>query len=93
MKKINKKKTEWYPVIDKDKCTSCLACVNFCTHGVYSIKDGKPKVENKNNCIEGCTSCEKICPVQAITHFGNNKETKESCCSGECDCKKGFDCK
>ncbi|MGB9812879.1 MAG: 4Fe-4S binding protein [Thermovenabulum sp.] len=27
----------WYPIIDKDKCTQCLSCVNFCKHIYFSF--------------------------------------------------------
>ncbi|MCR4431207.1 MAG: ferredoxin family protein [Tepidanaerobacteraceae bacterium] len=65
----------WYPIIDKDKCTKCLSCVNFCKHDVYSSTDeeGFPLVKNPDNCVEFCRGCQKICPAEAITYFGDKK--------------------
>jgi NAD-dependent dihydropyrimidine dehydrogenase PreA subunit len=53
----------WYPIIDYDKCTGCLTCVNFCPHGVYDASEGKPKVVNPENCVEFCRGCQRICPT------------------------------
>lgn len=86
--KNKRKKNEWYPLINYDKCISCLACVDKCTHRVYAIKDGKPKVANKNNCINNCRGCEPVCPVGAITHFSSEieKASDKSCCKKDCKC-------
>ena len=29
----------WYPVIDKDRCTECGKCFDFCPFGVYEMVD------------------------------------------------------
>ena len=37
----------WYPVINYEKCTGCLACYNKCSHGVYKLdEEQKPEVVN-----------------------------------------------
>ena len=59
---------DWYPTIDYDKCVGCMTCLNFCPHGVFEEKDGKPAVKNKENCVDMCKGCEKICPEKAIKH-------------------------
>ncbi len=59
---------DWYPIIDYSKCVECLTCVNFCPHGVFEAKDGKPSVKNREACVDMCKGCEKICPEKAITH-------------------------
>jgi len=59
---------KWYPIIDYSRCVGCLTCVNFCPHGVYIEKNGKPFVKNKEACVDMCKGCEKICPEKAITH-------------------------
>lgn len=62
---------DWYPVIDYEKCTGCLTCLNFCPHGVYDLgPDGKPRVSHPENCIELCHSCARICPNNAISFDG-----------------------
>ncbi|ACM23577.1 MULTISPECIES: ATP-binding protein [Thermotoga] len=58
----------WYPVIDYGRCTGCLTCVNFCPHGVYTVRDGKPLVSNPDACVEFCRGCQKICPAGAINY-------------------------
>lgn len=59
---------DWYPIIDYNKCIGCMTCLHFCPHGVYTKKDGKPFVENKDACVDMCKGCEKICPEKAIKH-------------------------
>jgi len=66
---------KWYPVIDYDKCIRDLVCANFCPHGVYAIDDNKSLVVNPDGCIEFCRGCQKICPADAISYFGD-KEVK-----------------
>jgi NAD-dependent dihydropyrimidine dehydrogenase PreA subunit len=63
----------WYPIIDDEKCTGCLTCVNFCPHGVYRENGGKPEVVNPLECVEFCRGCQKLCPAEAITYFGDTK--------------------
>lgn len=60
---------DWYPVIDYSKCIGCMTCVKFCPHGVYTEKNKKPFVSNKEACVDMCKGCAKICPEKAITHF------------------------
>jgi len=62
----------WYPIIDRDKCQECNACVDFCTHGVYEQgANGEPVVANPDNCVEFCRGCSKICPAEAIHYYGD----------------------
>lgn len=64
--------TTWYPIINEDQCVGCGTCVEFCEHDVYIMGDnGKPQVVNHENCVEFCRGCSKICPVEAITYFGD----------------------
>jgi len=65
---INREDIQWFPTIDYRKCVGCMACMDKCGHGVYAEKDGKPEVVNHNNCVVGCTGCQKVCPEKAITH-------------------------
>ncbi len=58
----------WYPVIDYEKCTGCLACVEFCPHGVLIEEDEKPKVAHPQECVEFCRGCQKgACEFDAIS--------------------------
>jgi NAD-dependent dihydropyrimidine dehydrogenase PreA subunit len=89
---IPRESIEWFPKIDYDKCIGCMACLNKCTHGVYAEVDGKPEVVNKNNCVVGCTGCQKVCQNNAISHppkeylqrLSKNKDFKIGCnCGGK----------
>ena len=57
----------WYPVIDFDRCTNCMECVDFCLFGVYGV-DGAETilVEQPDNCRKGCPACSRVCPENAI---------------------------
>lgn len=61
----------WFPIVDYKKCTGCMTCVNFCPHGVFSEDGGKPRVVNPLECVEFCRGCQKICPEEAITYYGD----------------------
>ena len=65
---IPREKINWHPTIDYKKCNRCLSCFRKCTHGVYSLSDGKPKVTSPKNCVVGCTGCQSVCPSGAISH-------------------------
>jgi len=65
--------SDWYPIIDYAKCAGCMTCVNFCPHGVFSIRDKKPQVTNGESCVDMCKGCEKICPEHAISHPKNSR--------------------
>ena len=57
----------WYPVIDFDRCTNCMECVDFCLFGVYGIDYGENiLVEQPDNCRKGCPACSRVCPENAI---------------------------
>lgn len=61
------KENRWYPVIDYNRCTNCLECIDFCLFGVYGmdLKD-RILVENQDNCKRGCPACSRVCPENAI---------------------------
>ncbi|MDD4822915.1 MAG: 4Fe-4S dicluster domain-containing protein [Bacteroidales bacterium] len=56
----------WYPVIDKERCTDCGKCMDFCLFGVYSLENGHVKVVKPENCKNNCPACARICPSRAI---------------------------
>ena len=56
----------WYPVIDKDRCTECGKCFDFCPFGVYEMVDDRVRVMNPANCKNNCPACARNCPSEAI---------------------------
>lgn len=52
------------PLIDYNKCTSCMICWKFCPDACIEIIDGKPHIEY--DYCKGCAICIEECPVKAI---------------------------
>ena len=75
----------WYPVIDYVNCTSCGACTNKCTHGVYDLEEAPtPVVVAPENCVHGCHGCGNLCPAQAIQYVGD-ENVKDGNCGCSCE--------
>jgi hypothetical protein len=57
----------WYPIIDFDRCTHCLECLNFCLFGVFGVGESNEIIiEEPDACRAGCPACSRICPQGAI---------------------------
>ena len=56
----------WFPVIDRELCTNCRQCENFCLFGVYKFADGAVSVNKPSKCKPYCPACAKICPQSAV---------------------------
>ena len=56
----------WYPVIDRERCTNCNQCHDFCLFGVYAVENGIVKVTQPQNCKNNCPACARACPSKAI---------------------------
>jgi pyruvate ferredoxin oxidoreductase delta subunit len=52
------------PIIDTEKCTSCMICWKFCPD--LCITPGEKPVINMDYC-KGCGICAEECPIGAIT--------------------------
>lgn len=70
---IERKKIPWYPTIDSSLCSSCGACLNFCSNEVYEQNGEGVVVANPYNCVVGCSACKSECPTGALT-FPDQKE-------------------
>jgi len=65
-------KRRWYPVIDYERCTNCLECIDFCLFGVYGVSgQDLILVETQDNCKKGCPACSRVCPENAILFPGH----------------------
>ncbi len=75
---IPRESITWHPAIDYDACTGDQACIEFCGNDVFDWDDDErhPIVSRPLNCVVGCDSCAKICPVQAIT-FPDKDELRQ----------------
>lgn len=56
----------WFPVIDKERCTECGKCFDFCPFGVYDMIDDRIRVVHPTNCKNNCPACARNCPSEAI---------------------------
>lgn len=51
--------------LDTEKCKGCGMCINVCPHDVFSMDQGKAKINDRDACME-CGACNKNCPFEAI---------------------------
>jgi len=54
-----------HPVLDPEKCTSCLFCWIYCPDSAIRVKDGKMAGFDESLC-KGCGICSTECPQEAI---------------------------
>jgi len=75
---IDRKKIDWYPVVDESKCIGCGMCVTTCNRGVYKYdyEKRKSKVVKPLNCMVACQTCANLCPMKAIS-FVKDDKTRE----------------
>ena len=60
-------RARWYPVLDGSRCVNCQHCLQFCLFGVYDLDAaGRVRVQNPDQCKNGCPACSRICPQSAI---------------------------
>ena len=73
-------------VIDRNKCTGCMACFNICPKGAITIQEDEGfdyPVINKEQCVN-CGLCRKICPV-ICDKQGHTIEKEVYACKNKCE--------
>ena len=66
---IPRAQIDWAPRIDGALCEGCRKCLDFCSFGVfaYSHEEAVVRVASPQACVVGCSLCESLCDVGAIT--------------------------
>ena len=69
-------------VIDKNKCTGCMACKNACPRNAIEIQENNegflyPKIK-KEYCVN-CNICKKVCPVENCLKENENEIEVYAC--------------
>jgi 2-oxoacid:acceptor oxidoreductase delta subunit (pyruvate/2-ketoisovalerate family) len=57
----------YMPVLNQEKCVTCLTCAMLCPEGAISWKADIEKVEFNLNYCKGCGICANVCPAKAIS--------------------------
>lgn len=70
-------------MINQGKCIGCSACYKMCKHGVFAIEKNKPKVINREGCVEGCHGCGNRCPEKAIVYSGDFRRMIKCSCNDD----------
>jgi NAD-dependent dihydropyrimidine dehydrogenase PreA subunit len=75
---IPREKIPWFPKIDKEKCTGCGTCIEFCKNGVldFDPETQQARVRSPYDCVIECITCARLCPAGAIS-FPDEKEFGE----------------
>ena len=92
---FNKRREGCMELIEKNKCTGCMACVQGCPMNCISIKEnylGHKYPEIDNNICINCGKCMKICPeenkvlakksVEAYASWSLNSYNRKTSASG-----------
>jgi NAD-dependent dihydropyrimidine dehydrogenase PreA subunit len=52
--------------LDREKCNGCAMCTIVCPHAVFTIKEKKAFIAQKDYCME-CGACAMNCSTGAVT--------------------------
>jgi len=57
----------WFPTINTETCTNCVACMDLCAREVYEQdEDGRIWVAEPFLCMVGCCFCKSVCEPKAL---------------------------
>ncbi len=56
----------YMPILNPEKCTTCLICTMFCPEGAIHWQQEKGKIAFDFNFCKGCGICANECPTKAI---------------------------
>ena len=93
--------TPWYPVIERDRCTGCGICHDYCLFGTYIRDDSlennyRIQISKPLNCKVGCPACARLCKSNALIfpfnpEPGINGALEDADSRGESDLLKAFE--
>ena len=64
---IAREEIPWLPTVDAEACIGCQLCYVTCGRGVYEMHEGVAVAIEPMECAVGCSTCENICPTNAIS--------------------------
>jgi Fe-S-cluster-containing hydrogenase component 2 len=53
-----------FPIINKEECTGCCACIDICPMDAIELIDGIAHI--KTDVCSNCRLCVDECPIEAI---------------------------
>lgn len=65
------------PIIDMEKCTSCMTCWMFCPEAAIMVEESKVMGVDLYHC-KGCGICAKECPMKVIIMVDEIEARKEA---------------
>jgi len=52
--------------LNSEKCNGCTMCTVVCPHAVFTMKEKRAHIQQRDNCME-CGACAMNCPTGAVT--------------------------
>jgi len=71
---VPRREIPWFPTINNETCIGCDLCYLSCGREVFERDDENRVdfVERAYNCMVGCSTCQTVCPVEAISFPGRD---------------------